>query len=201
MKFVKIDPFKQPETVEAISLVYQQSFGGEPWDEGYLCPVCKKVFALIPSIKICSSCAEQLRNVLVVEYWPTSKIIRDFYREMMNPDSICVIVQSHEKVIGFVWGYRVSTNPDLDKHLDALNLHQSLYGNFFYLDECAIMPSCQGRGIGKLLVNYVLREQQQKQVLLRTMDKSRMYNLIKNIGGEIVQRISHGRIIMKLFTS
>ncbi len=194
MEFIKINPFKQPETVKAIALVYQQAFGDEPWNEGYLCPVCKKVFPRTTSIEICSSC-----NVLVIEYWPISKIIQDFYHEMMKPGSVCVIVQSYEKVIGFAWGYRVSVSLDLDKHLNAPNLHhQLLDGDFFYLDECALVPAYQGKGIGKLLVSCILREQKQKEILLRTMGDSRMENIIKNRGGEIVQRISRGRIIMKL---
>ncbi len=193
MEFVKVDPFKKPETVEEIALVYQQAFGGEPWNEGYICPVCEKVFPRTPSIKICPAC-----NVLVAEYWPISKIIQDFYYEMMKSGSVCVIVQFCEKVVGFAWGYRISASPDLDKHLDAPNLHQLLDGDFLYLDECALVPAYQGKGIGKMLVNYILREQQQKEMLLRTMGHSRMENLIKNKGGEIIQRISRGRIIMKL---
>ena len=51
MEIIKINPFEQPQMVEAIASVYQQSFGGEPWNEGYLCPVCEKVFARTLSIK------------------------------------------------------------------------------------------------------------------------------------------------------
>jgi len=187
--------------VEAIASVYQQSFGGEPWNEGYLCPVCEKVFGRTPSVKICSACAEQSQAVLVVEYWPMSKVISDFYREMRKPNPICVVAHSDEEVIGFAWGYRVFANTDLDKHLDAPNLHQSLHGDFFYLDECALVPASQGKGIGKLLVSYIFREQRQRQILLRTMNNSRMCNLIKHMGGEILQHISRGRVIMRLLTS
>ncbi len=200
MEIIKINPFEQPQMVEAIASVYQQSFGGEPWNEGYLCPVCEKVFARTLSINTCPACAEQSQTVLVVEYWPMSKVISDFYREMRKPDPICVVAQSDEEVIGFAWGYRVSASPDLDEHLDAPNLHQSLHGDFFYLDECALVPTYQGKGIGKLLVNYIFREQQQKQILLRTMNDSRMCSLTKHMGGETIQHISRGRIIMKLLT-
>jgi GNAT superfamily N-acetyltransferase len=198
MQIIRINPFEQPETVEAVAAVYQESFGGEPWNEGYLCPVCERVFARTSGMRICPACREQSRTVLVVERWPMSTIISDFYREMEKPDSICAIAQSDGQVIGFSWGYRISADPDLDRHLDAPDLHKSLQGDFFYLDECALMPSWQGRGIGKLLVNYILCEQRQKWVLLRTMNDSRMCNLIKHMGGEIIQYISRRRIIMKL---
>jgi len=200
MRIIKINPFEQPEIVKRIVLVYQQAFGGEPWNEGYLCPVCEKMFARTPKIKTCSLCAEQSQTVLVVECWPMSKVVSDFYREMKKPDPICVTVQSDGKVIGFAWGYRVFADSDINGHLDAPNLHELLRDDFFYLDECALAPAYQGRGIGKLLVNYTFREQQQKQILLRTMNNSRMYNLIKHMGGEIIQHISHGRVIMKLLT-
>lgn len=200
MKIIKIDPFRQPEMVQAVAIAYQQSFGGEPWNEGYLCPVCEKVFSRTLNIKMCSICARQSETVLVVEYWPISKIISDFYREMKKPYPICVVTQSNEEVIGFAWGYRVSVNPALDEHLDAPNLHPALCGDFFYLDECAVVPFYQGKGIGKLLVDYIVRKQQQEQVILRTMDNSRMFRIIKKMGGETIQNISRGRVIMKLLT-
>lgn len=198
MQIARIHPFRQPYMVEAIASVYRQSFGGEPWNEGYLCPVCEKIFALASGIRTCPACAEQSKIALVVEYWPTSKVISDFYREMMKPDAVCVVAQSDEQVIGFAWGYTICANPDLDAHVEAPNLHQSLHGEFFYLDECALVPSHQGKGLGKLLVRYISQEQRHKQILLRTMDNSRMKNIIKQLGGKIIQHISRGRIIMKL---
>lgn len=199
MLTIRIDLFGQPETAQAIALVYQQSFGNEPWNEGYLCPECGKMFALALGVKKCPACLEQSQNVFVVEYWPINKIVSDFYREMEKPESICVVAQDQaDGIVGFAWGYRVSANPDIDKHLDAPDLHQSLQGDFFYLDECAVRPDYQGRGIGKLLTGHIFREQKQKQILLRTLDGSRMCNLIKHIGGETIQSISRGRVIMKL---
>ncbi|MFA6521817.1 MAG: GNAT family N-acetyltransferase, partial [Candidatus Gracilibacteria bacterium] len=177
MKIIKINPFEQPQMVGAIASVYQQSFGGEPWNEGYLCPLCESVFASTPTLSTCPKCTEQSLSVLVVEYWPISKVVSDFYREMKNPNPICTVAQSDDGVIGFAWGYQVSAGSDLDKYLDAPDLRQSLRGDFFYLDECALTPFHQGRGVGKLLVKQIFREQKQGRILLRTMNDSRMYNL------------------------
>lgn len=200
MKIIRIEPFLQTEAVKAIASVYQQSFGGEPWNEGYLCPVCEKVFPRPYDAGTCTACAKQSKAVLLVEYWPMSKIVSDFYCEMKKPESICVIAQISNQIIGFAWGYRLSANTEIDSHLDAPGLHKLLSGNFFYLDECAITPPHQGKGIGKMLVSNIFKEQQQKQVLLRTMNGSRMCNLIKNKGGEIIQHISRERVVMKLLT-
>lgn len=193
MNIVRIDPFGQSAKVEAIALAYQQAFGGEPWNEGYACPVCEKVFARTPSVEICPVCF-----VSVIEYWPVEKIVSDFHREMQKPDPVCVVAEVEECVIGFAWGYRISTCPDLDVHLDAPDVHRLLHGDFFYLDECALVPTYQGRGIGKLLVDCIFSEQRQKNILLRTMGDSRMFTIAKHRGGEIVQYISRGRVIMKL---
>lgn len=201
MKIIKINPFEQPKMVEAIAAVYQQSFGGEPWNEGYLCPLCESVFALPSSFKTCPNCAKRSISVLLVEYWPISKVVSDFYREMRKPNPICIVAQSDEQIIGFAWGYQISANQDLDNHLEAPSLHKSLHGDFFYLDECALMPSHQGKGVGKLLVKEIFRQQQQGRALLRTMNDSRMCNLIKNMDGQIIQPISRNRVIMQLLTS
>ncbi len=198
MLITEIKPFLQPEMVEAIASAYQQSFGNEPWNEGYLCPVCEAVLPLAYSLKTCPICAEQSRIVLLVEYWPISKIITDFYTEIGKPESVCVVAQINGNVVGFAWGYRVSATPDLDSHLEAPNLHKALNGDFFYLDECALIPLHQGKGAGKMIVNHIFGAQQQGKILLRTMHDSRMYRIIKQMRGEIVQHISRNRVIMRL---
>lgn len=202
MRTIRINPLEDFEMVEAIASVYQQSFGGEPWNEGYICPVCKEMFALTADTKVCVNCANKGQSIVLVEYWPINKIISDFYSEMKKSGSVCIVAQSENSaIVGFAWGYRVSANSSLDEYLEAPNVHKSLQGDFFYLDECALLPSFQGKGIGKLLVTHIFREQQQKQILLRTKNDSRMCNLIKHFGGETIQHISLNRVIMKLFVS
>lgn len=193
-----VKPFEQPRMVEAIASIYRQSFGGEPWNEGYVCPVCSAIYALSCDIKICVNCAGDSKNVLLVECWPLQKVVTDFYTEMSKSDPVCIVAQADKNVIGFAWGYRVSANPDLDMHMEAHDLHHSLEGDYFYLDECALSPKHQGCGIGKLLVRHIIREQSHVEVLLRTMNNSRMCSLIKNMEGEIIQHVSRGRVIMKL---
>lgn len=201
MKIVTINPFSQPEMVRAIASAYQQSFGGTPWNEGYICPVCETTFARDESILICPLCEKQSQIVLKVEYWPTSKVITDFYREMKKPDPVCVVAQEKNVIVGFAWGYNVSASPDLDQHLDAPGVHTLLQGDFFYLDECALTPPYQGKGIGKILVDNIFHEQKQKQILLRTMNHSRMFNVIKQKGGSVIQHISRDRVIMRTTVS
>ncbi|MCR4260829.1 MAG: GNAT family N-acetyltransferase [Candidatus Colwellbacteria bacterium] len=188
--------FSHSEVIEGIVNIYQQAFGGDPWNEGYVCPVCEGVFALKDGIEKCPTCAEKSRSVLLVEYWPKSKVISDYYREMMKMGSLCIIAGEGDVPFGFAWGYKVTTSPELDQALDAPGLHTIIEGNFFYLDECAVIPSHQGKGIGKLLMHRVVLAR--PRVLLRTMDGSKMYRLVLHMGGKMVQHISRGRVIMSI---
>lgn len=198
MRLRLINPFSQPDNVTAIASVYQQAFGGEPWNEGWRCPVCDAAFARVAALTVCSACVLQGSRVRLVEYWPMSTVLSDFYREMQKPDATCVIAECEERVIGFAWGYRVTADHDLVDSLDAPGLHEAISGDYFYLDECAVAPEFQGSGIGKQLVESIFREQPLARVLLRTMDHSRMCRLMTNMGGAIIQEISRGRVIMTL---
>lgn len=197
MQITNINPFSQPDMVQGVVSVYQESFGGEPWNEGYLCPVCEKAFANKEKMEYCPACAGESKLVLLAEYWPTSKVLAEFYREMGKPGPVCVVAKEDERVIGFAWGYMISSNPNLDERLDAPGLHQWLQGDFFYLSECAIAPAHQGKGVGKLLVRRIFEGHRPERILLRTKNESRMHRLIAGMGGEVIQRISQDRIIMR----
>lgn len=134
------------------------------------------------------------------ESWEINTIISDFKKEMKKPEAVCVIAQLHKKIIGFTWGYKISSNPMLDKHLDASGLHKILSGDYFYLDEVAIIPDLQKKGIGGELINKIFGEQTYEQVLLRTKEDGPMFKLITKRGGEIIQHISQNRVIMKIST-
>jgi ribosomal protein S18 acetylase RimI-like enzyme len=135
------------------------------------------------------------------ESWSIDTIISDFKREMIKPGATYVVAEMKNRVIGFAWGYTVSSNnPDLDVHLDAPGLHGQLGldSDYFYLDECAVLPEHQGNGVGKQLVSAILAAQQHTEVLLRTKDGSPMYHLITRMGGGTIQHISEERVIMRV---
>ena len=196
---MKINPFGDFVAVKAIVKIYQQAFGAEPWNEAYVCPVCKTIVPARPILEFCPECAEFGQKILLTEYWPTSKVISDFYSEMMNADAICVVVRIGKKIIGFAWGYKLAANPDIDQKLEAPGLNNLLDGGYyFYLDECAVAPAYQGQGFGKALSKYIFQEEGLKQILLRTKKDSRMYKITEGLGGEVLQNISRERVIMKL---
>jgi GNAT superfamily N-acetyltransferase len=201
MQVIQVEPFHQPKMVEKIAAVYQETFGGPPWNEGYKCPVCEKVFPLSNTETLCSPCLDSTnKSVLLIEYWPKSKIISDFYHEMSNPEPLCLLMQGEEDaIVGFVWGYQMTVDKNTDDYLEAPGLHQ-LVGNrtFFYLDEAAVLPAFQGKGIGGILIRQIFQRQRQKNILLRTLGNSQMFGLTKKMGGETILSISRERVIMAL---
>lgn len=195
-----VQVLSEPKTVMEIVRVYQETFGGDPWNEGYKCPKCDKQFPYFPKPEVCSDCLKEKGwRIQVVECWPTAQVASDLFKEMSKPDAICLTVKNGTKfVVGFVWGYRVTVSPQLDTYLAAPKLHKLIRGDFFYLDEVALMPSEQGKGLGKLLAKEIFAMQKVGDIILRTKENSRMSKMIINMGGSVILKISNGRVIMKL---
>ncbi len=192
-------PFSYPETVRGIVAAYQHAFGGEPWNEGYVCPVCDALFPLSEERETCGGCAKFGKAVLLVERWPTGRVMSDFYREMMRPEALCLVAKNEfEKVVGFIWGYRIAANEHIDEHLEAPGLSRLITGEFFYIDEAAVIPEYQRQGIGKRLVAQMLKAQPEKNVLARTLDQSQMFRILTDFGGKTVQKIMGNRVIMAI---
>ena len=195
VEIVRVDPFKDSCKVGLIASVYQQSFGGRPWNEGFKCPICEKSYPITYEEKTCPHCPQQ---VLLVEYWPTGQIISDFYKEMQKTSSLSLVAEKEKEVVGFAWGYGVSVNEDLENHLEASGLCDIAKGDFFYLDEVAILPNWQGKGIGSKLLSQIFKEQDQDRIILRTLKNSVMHVLIEKMKGRIILPISRNRVIMQL---
>ncbi len=178
--------------VTLMAQAYREVFGNDPgWREGYKCPACCSTFLLSSSPVTCPDCKEPL-----VECWPINQIISDFNNEMAKPESICVLAKSDDKIVGFAWGYVVNVDQSLSEHFGAPDLYRLISGNFFYLDEIAVLVEYQGIGIGMRLLRNLLQKQSQPKVLLRTLDESVMCHLARKMGGEIACSISRGRIMM-----
>lgn len=194
----QVDPFSDPETVRGIIAAYQRTFGGEPWNEGYLCPVCGEIFPLACTNVLCASCARRGKSVLLVEHWPVGKVTSDFYREMEKPESLCLVAQDDDRVIGFIWGYKIVVDEHLDDYLESPGLSRLIGGTFFYLDDAAVVPEYQCRGVGKTLVKEMLRIQPEKNVLGRTLAGSRMFRILTDLHGKTVLGITRNRVIMTI---
>jgi GNAT superfamily N-acetyltransferase len=198
MEVRKVAVLSEPNTVLEIAAIYRIAYGGFPWHEGFVCPVCKFSIGLETNLVFCPKCLEEEALVNLVEYWPQEKVISDFYRENSNPEAITCIAQTNNQTIGFAWGYRFDISPETEQKIAAIGLSKIYQRTVFYLDECAILPEFQGQGIGKELVRNILKSQPYDIMILRTLEGSPMQKLITTLGGEKIMSISESRIIMKL---
>ena len=194
----QIEPFSDQETVRGIVAAYQRTFGGEPWNEGYVCPVCGDIFPLTKAGGDCPSCTTRSKSVLLNEYWPTDKVSADFNREMEKPEALCLVAKDGDTVVGFIWGYRIVVDEQLDDYLESPGLSRLIGGSFFYLDDAAVIPEYQFHGIGKKLVARMLVIQPERNILGRTLDGSRMFRILTDFGGKTVLHITRNRVIMTI---
>ena len=196
----QFDPFSSfyPETVRGIVAVYRQAFGGEPWNEGRVCPVCGETFSLTRAEVWCPSCAARQESVILADYWPASKVMSDFYREMKKPEALCLVAKDGDKVVGFIWGYKIIVDEHIDEYLEAPGLSRLIGGEFFYLDDAAVLPEYQRKGIGKNLIAHMLRMRPGENILARTLDQSQMFRILTDFRGKTVLRISRNRVIMAI---
>jgi GNAT superfamily N-acetyltransferase len=194
----QIEPFSDQETVRGIVAAYQRTFGGEPWNEGYVCPVCRDIFPLTQAGGDCPLCVQRGKSVLLNEYWPTEKVFSDFNREMEKPEALCLVAKDGDTVVGFIWGYRIVVDEQLDDYLESPGLSQLIGGSFFYLDDAAVIPEYQLHGIGKKLVARMLVIQPERNVLGRTLNGSRMFRILTDFGGKTVLHITRNRVIITI---
>lgn len=193
-----IEPFKNPREVAAIVSIYQQSFGNEPWNEGYKCPVCEHVIPLGSSNEICEVCRMQGDLIPMLPYWPTERVLRDFYREMGKKDAVCLVARTQEIVVGFAWGYEIGMDESTSAHLGAPDLHLVRSGTFPYLDEVAVCSSHRRKGIGELLTRAFVSHYANGTVILRTLSESPMFQLVRKMRGSVLCNISRNRVIAEI---
>ncbi len=198
MKIEVMNPFQQHNIVGKVVSAYQKVFGGEPWKEGYKCPICGTEVPLNFENEVCPACAGDGKSILLIESWPASKVTSDFYKEMSKPEALCMVAEKENDVVGFAWGYKICITSETDTYLDAPNVHKLVAGEVFYLDEVAVLPEYQGMGIGKSIVKEIFSAQKHKTILLRTLADSPMFYLTKKMGGKVILNISRGRVIMLL---
>lgn len=195
MKIKKVPNSPEPKTLHNIAYAYQQAFGHAPWNEGYTCSRCSAKYPLNLNPTECTNCGP---NGKIEEYWPQDKIIHDFCREMNRPDAICFVAEDNNNVVGFAWGYMVSMCKKTSSRLHAPSLDSIVNGDVFYLDEIAVIPTYQGRGIGKQMMEKITPKY--KTSLLRTLASSPMQRLARSMGWQTIMEIQGNRVIMSVNT-
>lgn len=196
MDIRRVSVLSEPATVQEIADNYRIAYGHEPWKEGFICPVCRYTVALNAKHQICPKCLEMEKLIVMVDRWPVSSVVTDFYRENQTAGSICLVAEEDNKIRGFAWGYPITMSVSAGLKLDAPGLEDIVDGNIFYLDECAVLPKYQKLGIGTMLVREIFARHPYSKLILRTLADSPMQKLIERLGGRKIMSISENRIIM-----
>lgn len=194
-------------TILSLAKAYQKVFSTDSsWNEFYKCPKCDSSFPESYKETECSYCKKEGYSVPLVEYWPISVILGDFYKEMAKKDAICVIAVNEKKeIIGFCWGYFVKVGENLEKHLEAPGLVKSIRNEgvndeyVAYQDEIAVVPEYQGKGIAKKLFierhRHFCNVAPKGTVLFRTLFKpvkSITYKwMVGKLGYKVINKISN----------
>ena len=200
MKIVRMKPFSQPSEVGQIVSIYKEVFGEDPWNEGYKCPVCGNNYALSLNLNLCPNCLQLGKKIVLTEYWTTSQIITDFYREMSLPGSVCYLAKNDQgEIVGTTWAYEMMSGVETDMILEAPGLFKLLGAKrYFYLDEIAVLKHFRGKGVGKDLYSALCNQATTGRILLRTKRGSSAYRMVLKSGGRVRLNISGGRVIMTI---
>jgi len=93
------------------------------------------------------------------EYWPSSVVANDLLHEI-SPDSSCWLALEGERVVGFCWGYPISSN-NLEKKLLLPGLAAKILKHYgedatvAYQDDMGVLKPYRGQGIARKL--FLLR--------------------------------------------
>lgn len=131
---------------------YREVFADGPWHEWKKCLACgrswgKKDRALLNSAKFYHC------GVPLVDFWSREQVKTDLVHEITSEAS-CWLALASNKVVGFCWGYPITTD-DLEKKL-GLPIKSKLgdkgLGLVAYQDEVGVILPYRGRGIAKAML-------------------------------------------------
>lgn len=144
------DPLLTAQLVEC----YRDVFADGPWHEWLKCPQCQKYWGtkdrgLLVSYKF-RHCDRPL-----VDFWPREQVISDLHHEIA-PEASCWLAMSKDRVVGFCWGYPITTS-DLEAKLGVSfnnnpECHSEAAEPIAYQDEVGVLSAYRGRKIAKAMV-------------------------------------------------
>jgi len=179
---------KRKKFLSSLADMYIKVFGVEPWNEGYVCEKCGKLFSLE---EINLNCCWKIRL-----YYDSNELIKGFLSWFKKDSFVGIILEDTEKKIGDVlnlfvgfciwWGTSINKLNDeklklLDSDLSLLvNNIRKLYpdfdlSNFFYLADMWLIKEYKWKGLASKL--FKRREEEilknwYRYVLVRTTRKS-----------------------------
>lgn len=141
---------------------YKEIFGGAPWSEWLKCSVCSQRWGLEDAKEIVSMGYKHCGQGLV-DYWQRPDVYDDIVKEIRRDNSSCWLALDGSKVIGFCWGYAMTTNGfsqkvglDVDYSIIGIQDHQNAI--VAHQDEVGVLVPYRGKKIAKQLVSLRNRD-------------------------------------------
>jgi len=176
--------YKDSKELEAIITLYQNVFGGEPWNEWWICPDCWRNFPLDFEGE-CPCCWSELK-----QYYPDDQLEQYFEELSNNPLYKEVIARTKDEIIIWLtswWGSTLDdlnasklclSGPDFQKMEEKI---LTLYPDFdpavkfFYLAEVAVDEKYRWKRFASELYHTLLdsvKQDESKYIIVRTTKKT-----------------------------
>lgn len=186
--------------------IYAQVFAGEPWLEVSKCSVCGGFSGQIPDIGApCSTIG--CSGTYNVEAYPEKETAQYIKGELSKLDVVGIqqvkmesIRLTIEEVLAFGWGYSSASSTLAGEKYSSELMRETVNdllfrtGAFFYISEVGVLPTQQGKGVGKAITDNLASRGKQSfgSVVLRTNENSPMRYIAENLGMKPVIGLNTG---------
>ena len=106
------------------------------------------------------------------DFWKPEEVVRDIKTQLTKPNAIFLIATNGtDEVIGFTWGYQVSTGILSEISGVSVEDWRKVISNkeVFYIDEFGTKRSYRRKGIGTKLVRELLEQLSHTDIKLTTL--------------------------------
>lgn len=151
---IKITPANRDQWLDPLISCYRDVFAGPPWDEWLFCPTCRQKWGIEQKVKVenlgYGHCGKNME-----EFWPKTVVENDLRHEITK-ESSCWLVVDEDQVVGFCWGYPITTD-SLEKKLVLPGLSKKLRQYYpgidlvAYQDDLGVRSEYRHRGLAKMM--------------------------------------------------
>lgn len=160
LTYVRFNPHIDMTLIGQLVKCYQEVFAETPWNEWKKCSVCGHKWG-ISHIAELQYLEFRHCGAHVVDFWPEDVVQADLFHEI-TPEASCWLALNGENVIGFCWGYPITTEA-LELKLDfpglAERIHEFVPARMVaYQDDLGVTKEWRGCGIARELFRLRLQD-------------------------------------------
>lgn len=155
-----------PLVVKDIALVFAEVFAGYPWYEVFKCNGCDSYFdSDVVLGQLCACCGKDYTSIA----YPLDETEEMIRQQFSNEWHALYLSHSHndkKRVEGFAWGSKRSleqTTQYLPENLRSATTQEIqrfaiTNDRFFAISEIGVREEVRGKGLGKILFNFLVEE-------------------------------------------